>query len=272
MAWRKIVLTGLAEFLPSEPWRRRGLPIRARAGRLTGMGDRVEQPAWGITMPPAGTTSGVQVVMSGALGPAAHTRMRDTLRVALLTALSPEPSSLSVLLTAVTSCDGVLPEELHELAATCARENVPLRIDVSPALLPQLGSTELAPFLRLSDSTAATEPDLAVVPTWIDRATLVIAVAGELDLVTTPRMRDDIAVILAARPLRLVLDVVGVSFLASIGVNEIVRLAHVAADDAMTLHVAAGEHNRRTFELLGLADTLLRVFDTPAQALTAFGG
>ncbi|MFT7867411.1 MULTISPECIES: STAS domain-containing protein [Amycolatopsis] len=232
-----------------------------------------DESAWTITMPPARTTAGiVQVEMSGALGPAAHARLRETLRIALLTALSPEPAALGVTLTAVTSCDGVLPAELQELALTCARENLALRIEVTPALLPVLGSRELAPFLHLSDAPAAGASDVAVVPTWIDRATLVIAVTGELDLVTTARTRDEIAVILAARPLRLVLDLTGVSFLASTGVNEIVRLAHAAADDAVALHVAAGVHNRRTFELLGLTGTLLRVFDTRADALAAFGG
>ncbi|WP_410667470.1 STAS domain-containing protein [Amycolatopsis sp. cmx-4-68] len=237
------------------------------------MGNPGEQPAWTITMPPARTPSDVvRVVMSGVLGPAAHARLRETLRIALLTALSPEPAALGVTLTAVTSCDGVLPEELQELAVTCARENIPLDIEVTPALLPRLGSRQLAPFLRLSDSTVAGASDVAVVPTWIDPATLVIALTGELDLVTTPRTRDVIAVILAGRPRRLVLDLAGVSFLASTGVSEIVRLAHTAADDAVVLHVAAGEHNRQTFELLGLTDTFLRVFDTRADALAAFSG
>jgi anti-anti-sigma factor len=237
------------------------------------MGDRGEQPAWTITMPSARATSGVvRVVMSGVLGPAAHSRLRETLRIALLSALSPEPAALGVTLTAVTSCDGALAEELQELAVTCARENIPLRIDVTPALLPQLGSRRLAPFLRLSDSTVADASDVAVVPTWIDPATLVIALTGELDLVTTPRTRDVIAVILAGRPRRLVLDLAGVSFLASIGVSEIVRLAHAAADDAVVLHIAAGRHNRQTFELLGLTGTLLRVFDDQADALAAFSG
>jgi len=231
-----------------------------------------DEPPWTITMPPARATGGVvRVVMSGVLGPAAHARLREILRIALLTALSPEPAALGVTLTAVTSCDEVLPEELQELALTCARENLALRVEVTPALLPRLGSRELAPFLHLCDAPAAGTADVAVVPTWLDRATLAIALTGELDLVTTGRARDAIAVILAARPLRLVLDLTGVAFLASTGVNEIVRLAHAAADDAVSLHIAAGPHNRRTFELLGLTGAVLRVFDTRAEALAAFG-
>ncbi|UOX88451.1 STAS domain-containing protein [Amycolatopsis sp. FBCC-B4732] len=93
---------------------------------------------------------------------------------------------------------------------------------------------------------------------------------GELDMVSTPHMRDDLAIILAGRPQRLVLDLAEVSFLASTGANEIVRLAHATADDAVALHIAAGVHNRQTFELLGLAGTLLSVFDTRADALAAF--
>ncbi len=260
------------------PAGRRWALVRRRADRAgrwqTGrMGDGGDELAWAITMPPAQTASGVvRVVMSGALGPAAHARLRETLRIALLTALSPEPAALGVTLTAVTSCDGVLAAEMQELAITCARENVALRVEVTPALLPWLGSRELAPCLHLSDATVAGTSEVAVVPTWLDPATLVIALTGELDLETTARTRDAIAVILAGQPRRLVLDLVGVSFLASTGVNEIVRLAHAAADDAVALHVAAGGHNRRTFELLGLTGTLLRVFDTRADALAAFGG
>lgn len=223
-------------------------------------------------MPPGGADGTVRVEMSGALGPAAHPLLRDTLRVALMSAGSPVPGALSVTLTAVTSCDGVLARELHDLAVACAQAGIRLRVEAPPTLLPQLVTTDVAPCLYLADATAHTEPSIAVTPAWVDETTLVVEVAGELDLESTPRMRDDLAVILAARPRRLVLDVTGVRFLASIGVNEIVRLAHAAADDAMVLHVAAGPHNRRTFELLGLADTLLRVFDTRAGALTAFGG
>ncbi|WP_410631600.1 STAS domain-containing protein [Amycolatopsis sp. cmx-4-83] len=232
------------------------------------MGDHGAQPTWMITMSSPGIDADVEVVVSGAVGPAAHVELRDTLRLALLTARSPTPRALTVAMTAVTSTDDFVVRELRELASDCAREYVRLRICVPPALLPQF--SELAPFLQVADSTATSTWPLQVVPTWIDQATLVVAVTGELDLVSTPHLRDDLAVILAGQPLRLVLDLTQVSFLASTGANEIVRLAHTATDDAVTMHVAAGVHNRRTFELLGLAGTVLRVFDTRVDALAAF--
>jgi anti-sigma B factor antagonist len=250
-------------------------PGTAGGGRLGRMTAPAEQPAWTITMPPAHTTSGaVEVVLSGALDLTAHALFCDTLRMALVAAASATPGTLRVDLTAVTALDRMLLGELVGLAETCAAQDIRLGIDVPPPLRTQLDVAELAPVVRFPAVAVADvpEPVLAVdiTATWLDQATLVLAVAGDLDAATAPRMRDEVAVILAARPLRVVLDLTGVRFLSSAGVTELVRLAHSAVDDAITLHLAAGEHARQVFDLLGLSSTVLRVFPTREDALDGF--
>ncbi|WP_410631174.1 STAS domain-containing protein [Amycolatopsis sp. cmx-4-83] len=234
------------------------------------MVDGSAAPAWTITVSRTDPAA-VEILMSGVLGAPAYSLMRHTLRGASVAARAPGPGAIRVDLTATTRCDQVLAEELGQLALRCLDGPIRLRVDVPPHLLSKLGTTDLVRFLHLADPAVTGTLLVDVEATWIDKVTLVIAVTGELDLAGTPRMRDEVALILAGRPLRLVLDLNGVCFLASTGVNEIVRLAHAATEDAVTLHVAAGPDNRRMLTMLGLTDTLLRVFDTRADALAAFG-
>ncbi|UOX88450.1 hypothetical protein MUY14_43390 [Amycolatopsis sp. FBCC-B4732] len=90
-----------------------------------------------ITIPSARTDSGVvEVRVSGALGPVAYPQLRESLRAARAYAAASSARALTIALSAVTYCDEGLPQELRELALTCTRDKIQLRIDIPPALLP----------------------------------------------------------------------------------------------------------------------------------------
>ncbi|WP_233223562.1 STAS domain-containing protein [Amycolatopsis sp. CA-128772] len=96
---------------------------------------------------------------------------------------------------------------------------------------------------------------------------VVLAVAGELDLLSAPLLSDEIATALADAPARLVIDLSEVSFLASIGITVLVE-ARRTAGPATGVRVVAPEAGivHRTLGLTGLHDAL-GVATTRAAAL-----
>lgn len=106
---------------------------------------------------------------------------------------------------------------------------------------------------------------------WADPTLLIVSVAGAIDSVTAPQLRDGIALAMAAKPVKLVLDLTGTGFLSSAGVNELVQLAYAARDDTILLHLAASTAVRRPLEALGLVPEVLTVYASVADAVAAFG-
>ena len=100
----------------------------------------------------------------------------------------------------------------------------------------------------------------------------VIAVRGELDLGSSPRLREvGVRQLLAGDP-ALVLDLTGLEFLDSTGLGVIVGLLKRARTLGSELHlVIARERVRAPFRVTGI-DTLLPIHDDLDAALAPLGG
>ena len=95
---------------------------------------------------------------------------------------------------------------------------------------------------------------------------VVLRVAGELDLVTTPILSEASTKALQSRPLVLVIDLTGVTFLASVGMSAIVA-AHEAGGDHTKVRVVSGSRDTlRPIRVTGL-DNLLSVYPDLPSAL-----
>jgi anti-sigma B factor antagonist len=90
-----------------------------------------------------------------------------------------------------------------------------------------------------------------------ERAQVLIAVFGELDLVSSPVLDRHLAGAVSRGRPKVVVDVSGVTFLDLRGINSIVAAHTAAAEAGSTLVVrGAGEHVRRLVEVCGLDDHL----------------
>ena len=96
----------------------------------------------------------------------------------------------------------------------------------------------------------------------------VVHVAGELDLVTTPALRDAIADALSSPPPLVVLDLTDVDFLASAGLSELIAAGERAQGRTTLRIVAANRSTLRPLSMTGL-DSMLAVFPTVDEALAA---
>ncbi|MBH0774757.1 STAS domain-containing protein [Nocardia bovistercoris] len=94
----------------------------------------------------------------------------------------------------------------------------------------------------------------------------VLTVAGEVDLATAPALETAIEGILAAKPAALIIDLSGVSFLASAGMAALVA-AHQRAGQATTIAVVAdGPATSRQLKMTSL-DQVFALYSTLESAL-----
>ena len=99
-------------------------------------------------------------------------------------------------------------------------------------------------------------------------AVSVISVAGAVDMLTAPRLAQEIRSALAMKPSAVIVDLTAVDFLASAGMQVIVA-AHEDAGSGVRLVVAAdGPATSRPLKITGIAD-FIDVFDTRGNALEA---
>jgi anti-anti-sigma factor len=97
-------------------------------------------------------------------------------------------------------------------------------------------------------------------------AAVVLRVAGELDLLTTPTLATACTEALRTRPPVLVLDLTAVTFLASVGMSAIVA-AHEAGGEHTRVRVVGGSRDTlRPIRVTGL-DSLLSVYPQLSAAL-----
>ena len=97
---------------------------------------------------------------------------------------------------------------------------------------------------------------------------VVLRVAGELDLLTTPTLTEACSRELRDRPPMLVIDLTGVTFLASVGMSAIVA-AHEEGGDHTKVRVVSGTRDTlRPIHVTGL-DSLLSIHPTLPAALEA---
>jgi anti-sigma B factor antagonist len=98
----------------------------------------------------------------------------------------------------------------------------------------------------------AAEDELAVAVERPGPGTAVLRVAGEVDTLTAPRLERGVTELLATRDDRLVVDLAGVTFLASSGLAVLIRGAHAAERRGTRLRLVAGSRAvRRPLEITG---------------------
>ncbi|NKQ54484.1 STAS domain-containing protein [Amycolatopsis sp. K13G38] len=95
---------------------------------------------------------------------------------------------------------------------------------------------------------------------------LAVVVAGELDVVTAPRLDERIEHALERRPPLLLIDLTGVTFLGSAGMTSLVAAHRTAGDATAVRIVAVGRSTARAMQIVGL-DQQLAIFPTREEAL-----
>ncbi len=95
----------------------------------------------------------------------------------------------------------------------------------------------------------------AIAEVWIDR-TVVIAVSGVLDMLTSPQLEASISAAISKNPAAVVVDLTDVDFLASAGMGVLVTGRDQAGGRAGFAVVASGPATSRPLTLVGLADVL----------------
>lgn len=107
---------------------------------------------------------------------------------------------------------------------------------------------------------------LSVDELLIDERTVVIRLAGDLDLWSAPQLKSTLCAVLDAKRTRIVLDLAGVGFMDSTALGVMVGIhRRLRAEERMAI-AAATPTVLRVFELSGLAASF-RVFATPEAAL-----
>jgi len=116
------------------------------------------------------------------------------------------------------------------------------------------------------------EPNLDVDVTTRDARTAVLTVRGELDMETAGRLDERLAAQLRQGRSRLVLDLSGLGFMDSSGLNVLIRAFQRARDEGGDLYLAAPTPAvRRILEITGLTTTTPPHTGVP-EALAAAAG
>ena len=95
-----------------------------------------------------------------------------------------------------------------------------------------------------------------------------MSVQGEIDLYTVPKLQSELANVLAADdPIRLIVDLSGVDFCDSTGVNVLLAAHRQAREKGGDLELAAPRPAvRKILQVTGL-ETVFTVTDNPAHAI-----
>lgn len=110
------------------------------------------------------------------------------------------------------------------------------------------------------------------VETIASGACLVARVSGEMDYTTDPVFRPRFKELIARGDRFIVLDLSGVSFCDSAGLNVLIGTWRQAdAGGAVVVLACVPQPLRRILQMTG-ADQLLRVYDTATEAEAVFGG
>jgi anti-sigma B factor antagonist len=115
------------------------------------------------------------------------------------------------------------------------------------------------------DSLSITQPGCQIDERWAGR-TAVLSVSGVLDMVTHVELDRAIADVLAERPEALVVDITGVNFLGSHGMNALVAAHYRSGSDIPFRVVATGPVTARPLTLTGI-DEIISVRPTLRGAM-----
>jgi anti-sigma B factor antagonist len=105
---------------------------------------------------------------------------------------------------------------------------------------------------------------LSVEARWPGKDVAVLAVTGELDLATAPRLESAFRRLVARRPRLVVIDLSGVAFLGSSGLAVLTS----ASAAGIVLRIVAPGSLGRIFTMTAL-DRVLDLYDTVEEALAA---
>jgi anti-sigma B factor antagonist len=93
----------------------------------------------------------------------------------------------------------------------------------------------------------------------------VVSVLGEIDLYTAPRLQSELMNALGASPARLIVDMSGVDFCDSTGINVLLAAHRHAREHGGELQLAGpGSATRKVLQVTGL-ESVFTVLDDPAQ-------
>jgi anti-anti-sigma factor len=100
-----------------------------------------------------------------------------------------------------------------------------------------------------------------------DGDAVVLKVSGALDTITAPSLATHLDVVLASGPAVLIVDLTGVDFLSSAGINLLVETHHLTARTATLLRVAAdGPATSRPLRSIGV-DQIVDLYPTVTEAI-----
>jgi anti-sigma B factor antagonist len=93
----------------------------------------------------------------------------------------------------------------------------------------------------------------------------VISVAGEIDLYTAPRLQSELVAAMKENPARLIVDMSGVDFCDSTGINVLLAAHRDARERGAELQLAGpGSATRKVLQVTGL-ESVFTVVDDPAR-------
>ena len=96
---------------------------------------------------------------------------------------------------------------------------------------------------------------------------VLVALAGEMDIVSSRTFADTISELEQSAPDRIVVDLSGLTFVDSSGINALLQAARTVEARGGSLVLAApGRHVRHVFEIARVAD-VVPVIEEPAEAL-----
>ena len=116
-------------------------------------------------------------------------------------------------------------------------------------------------------ASAADSMNCEISERWVDR-TVVVAVAGVVDMLTAPQLEQAIRAGLAKEPAGLVVDFSAVEFLASAGMGILVAIHDEIPAGVNFCVVAEGPATSRPLKLLGIAD-IIPLYASVDEALSA---
>jgi anti-sigma B factor antagonist len=104
------------------------------------------------------------------------------------------------------------------------------------------------------------------VTTWSQGDHTVLSVTGEIDLYTAPRLQSELTAALSTSPARLIVDMSGVDFCDSTGINVLLAAHRTARERGGELQLAGpGSATRKVLQVTGL-EAVFTVLDEPVRA------
>ena len=126
---------------------------------------------------------------------------------------------------------------------------------------------------ELLGGEAANSPghdELTIEEFWTGRM-VVVTVTGDLDILTTPQLDHAIRSAMRTEPTAVIVDLTGVDFLASVGMNLLAAAHREITPIARFGVVADGPATSRVMKLIGI-DSVVALYQTLGEALDAFRG